>query len=165
MAPILDPLEPPDLKLIYVAASLTGFMIAAWAEEVVFRGYLLQQMSALTHRLWLVLLLNGAVFAAFHLEFDPGALAARALVGMVFAWSALRLGGLEFAIGCHAAQNLGVALFGEVLLPTSPEAVINAQDMGLEILLAAMILVSIEGLHRRRAATSAAAGLPSEPGP
>lgn len=148
--PILDAAEPLTLRLAYALASLSGFLIAAWAEEVVFRGYLLQQMSVFTRRLWLVLLVNGLAFALFHLEFDPGALAARTLLGMVFAWSALRLGGLEFGIGAHAAQNLGIALFGEVLLPTTPETTISAHDMGMEILLAAIIMACVESLHRRR---------------
>lgn len=149
-APILDPAYPVKDRLAYVAASGLGFLIAAWAEEVVFRGYLLQQVSAFTRRLWLVLLINGLVFALFHLEFDPGALAARALLGMVFAWATLRLGGLEFGIGAHAAQNLGVALFGEVLLPTSPQTTVKLADLGYEVVLAVTIVACVEWLYRRR---------------
>ena len=115
-----------------------------------FRGYLLQQVGAFTRRIWLVLLINGVIFALFHLEFDPGALAARALLGAVFAWATLRLGGLEFGIGAHAAQNLGVALFGEVLLPGGPEATLKLSDLGYELILAGVILACVEGLYRRR---------------
>ncbi|WP_340645662.1 CPBP family intramembrane glutamic endopeptidase [Phenylobacterium sp.] len=149
-APILDAGEPLTQRLVYVAACGLGFLIAAWAEEVVFRGYLLQQVSAFTRRVWLVLLINGVIFALFHLEFDPGALAARALLGMVFAWATLRLGGLEFGIGAHAAQNLGVAMFGEVLLPGGPEATLKLSDLGFELVLAVVILACVEWLYRRR---------------
>ncbi|MDO8378941.1 CPBP family intramembrane glutamic endopeptidase [Phenylobacterium sp.] len=149
-APILDAGEPLTQRLAYVAASSLGFLIAAWAEEVVFRGYLLQQVGAFTRRVWLVLLINGLVFALFHLEFDPGALAARALLGAVFAWATLRLGGLEFGIGAHAAQNLGVALFGEVLLPGSPETTVKLADLGYEVVLAVTIVACVEWLYRRR---------------
>jgi membrane protease YdiL (CAAX protease family) len=149
-APILDAGEPLTQRLIYLAACSLGFLIAAWAEEVVFRGYLLQQVGAFTRRIWLVLLINGVIFALFHLEFDPGALAARALLGAVFAWATLRLGGLEFGIGAHAAQNLGVALFGEVLLPGGPEATLEFSDLGFELILAVVILACVEGLYRRR---------------
>ena len=157
-APILDAGEPLDQRLAYVAACGLGFLIASWAEEVVFRGYLLQQMGAFTRKVWLVLLINGLIFALFHLEFDPGALAARTLLGMVFAWATLRLGGLEFGIGAHAAQNLGVAMFGEVLLPTTAPATLKLSELGFELVLAAVIVACIEGLHRRRSlAVSAAA--------
>lgn len=149
-APILDAGEPLSQRLVYLAACALGFLIAAWAEEVVFRGYLLQQVGAFTRRIWLVLLINGVIFALFHLEFDPGALAARALLGAVFAWATLRLGGLEFGIGAHAAQNLGVALFGEVLLPGGPEATLKLSDLGYELILAVVILACVEGLYRRR---------------
>lgn len=149
-APILDAGEPLTQRLVYLAACGLGFLIAAWAEEVVFRGYLLQQVGAFTRRIWLVLLINGVIFALFHLEFDPGALAARALLGAVFAWATLRLGGLEFGIGAHAAQNLGVALFGEVLLPGGPEATLEFSDLGYELILAMVILACVEGLYRRR---------------
>lgn len=149
-APILDAGEPLTQRLAYVAACGLGFLIAGWAEEVVFRGCLLQQVGAFTRRVWLVLLVNGVVFALFHLEFDPGALAARALLGMVFAWATLRLGGLEFGIGAHATQNLGVALFGEVLLPGAPETTLKLSDLGFELVLAMVILACVEGLYRRR---------------
>ena len=149
-APILDAGEPLNQRLIYMAAVSLGFLIASWAEEVVFRGYLLQQVGAFTRRVWLVLIINGVIFALFHLEFDPGALAARALLGMVFAWATLRLGGLEFGIGAHATQNLGVALFGEVLLPTSAPATIKLSELGFELVLAVVILACVEWLYRRR---------------
>lgn len=149
-APILDAGEPISQRLAYMAATSLGFLIAAWAEEVVFRGYLLQQVGAFTRRVWLVLLINGLVFALFHLEFDPGALAARALLGMVFAWATLRLGGLEFGIGAHATQNLGVALFGEVLLPTTAPTTVKLSELGSELVLAAVFLACIEWLYRRR---------------
>ena len=153
-APILDAADPLSQRLAYVAASGLGFLIAAWAEEVVFRGYLLQQLGAFTRRVWLILLVNGLVFALFHLEFDLGALAARALLGAVFGWATLRLGGLEFGIGAHATQNLGVAMFGEVLLPGTPETTLKLSDLGFELVLAAVILACVEWLHRRRASSS-----------
>ena len=69
---------------------------------------------------------------------------------MVLAWSALRLGGLEFGIGAHAAQNLGIALFGEVLLPDTPQTVIDGGGLGMEVLLAVILIASVEVIYRRR---------------
>ncbi len=146
--PILDPGSGLALKLFYVAAVLVGLFVAATAEEVVFRGYLLQQTAAFTRNIWLIVAVNAAVFALAHLEFDPAALAARALAGAAFAWAALRLGGLEFAIGAHVATNLMIALFQAPMLPEDPEAAGGLDDIFGEAALALYIAWSVEITRR-----------------
>lgn len=134
--PILDPASGLSLKAFYVAAILVGLFVAAAAEEVVFRGYLLQQTAAFTRNIWLVVGANAVLFAVAHLEFDTAALTARALAGGAFAWAALRLGGLEFAIGAHLATNLMIALFQAPMLPEDPAVTGGLEDMVGEVLLA-----------------------------
>lgn len=146
--PILDPGSGLGLKLFYVAAVLVGLFVAATAEEVVFRGYLLQQTAAFTRNIWLIVAINAAVFALAHLEFDPAALAARALAGAAFAWAALRLGGLEFAIGAHVATNLMIALFQAPMLPEDPEAAGGLDDVFGEAALALYMAWSVEITRR-----------------
>jgi len=146
--PIFDPTYAMGLKLAYVAAVLVGLFVAATAEEVVFRGYLLQQTAALTKRTWLVIAINAAVFALFHLEFDPVALAARALAGAAFAWAALRLGGLEFAIGAHVATNLMLALIQGPLLPEDPGVAGDVDDVLGEVGLALYMIWAVEITRR-----------------
>ena len=146
--PILDPGSGLGLKLFYVAAVLVGLFVAATAEEVVFRGYLLQQTAAFTRNIWLIVAINAAVFALAHLEFDPAALAARARAGAAFAWAALRLGGLEFAIGAHVATNLMIALFQAPMLPEDPEAAGGLDDVFGEAALALYMAWSVEITRR-----------------
>lgn len=149
--PILDPASDLPLKLFYLAAVLIGLFVAATAEEVVFRGYLLQQTAAFTRNVWLIVGLNAAVFALAHLEFDPAALAARVLAGAAFAWAALRLGGLEFAIGAHVATNLMIALFQAPMLPEDAQVAKvtgGLDDTAGEVLLALYTVWVVE-LTRR----------------
>ncbi len=134
--PILDPASPVALRLVYAVAVFVGLMAAASAEEAVFRGYLLQQTAALTRNAWVLIAINAAIFALAHLEFDPAALTARALAGAAFAWAALRLGGLEFAIGAHVATNLMIAFFQAPMLPEDAPVTGTLDDMVGEVLLA-----------------------------
>lgn len=86
------------------------------AEELFFRGYLLQAVGVTTRRAWLLVLVNSVVFAAAHLgnpEMSSGALPVGALyllLGAFFTVLTLRDGRLELALGAHAANNLMVAL-------------------------------------------------------
>ena len=146
--PIFDPAFGLGLKLAYILAVVVGLFIAATAEEVVFRGYLLQQTAALTKRTWLVIAINAVVFALFHLEFDPVALAARALAGAAFAWAALRLGGLEFAIGAHVATNLMLALIQAPMLPEDPGVAGDFDDVLGEVGLALYMVWAVEITRR-----------------
>ncbi len=91
---------------------------------------------------------NAAVFAVAHLEFDPAALTARALAGAAFAWAALRLGGLEFAIGAHVATNLMIAFFQAPMLPDDPEVTGGLEDMVIEVLLAFYMVVIVEVVRK-----------------
>lgn len=141
--PLLDP-SAPGIKFAYVVSVLGAFLAAAWAEEVVFRGYLLQQVSAFTHRTWVAIALSSVAFALIHLEFDPAALAARTLAGAAFAWAALRLGGLEFAIGSHLATNLMIALVQAPMLPNDPPFTGGLEDAGLQAVLAAYVVMGVE---------------------
>lgn len=146
--PILDPSADIGLKLTYLTAVVIGLFAAASAEEVVFRGYLLQQTAALTRNGWVVIAINAALFALMHMEFDPAALAARALAGAAFAWAALRLGGLEFAIGAHVATNLMIALFGAPMLPDDPAASGDMDDIVTEVILAFYMVWTVEMTRR-----------------
>lgn len=152
-APVLDITEPLNDRLLYAGAAVIGLLIAAAAEEIVFRGVLLRITAGFTNSLWIILLVNGVLFSAIHLDPDPVAFVARAASGMVWAWAALRLGNLAFAIGAHLANNLFIAL---LLAPLS-EAAIPGQDLpletlGLEAVSLLAVVIAIELLARRRTA-------------
>ncbi|HEY9234092.1 MULTISPECIES: CPBP family intramembrane glutamic endopeptidase [Phenylobacterium] len=168
--PILDPTASLGLKFAYVGAVLIGLLVAATAEEAVFRGYVLQQTAAFTRNTWILIGVNAVVFALAHLEFDPAALVARALAGAVFAWAALRLGGLEFAIGAHVATNLMIALLQAPMLPEDPPAAGGLEDMVNEVLLAFYMVCLVEQTRKMprlmgAISSPASTGLPSSDGP
>lgn len=146
--PIFDPGAGLGLKAFYALAVVAGLLVAATAEEAVFRGYLLQQTAAFTHNVWVLIVVNAAAFALAHLEFDPGAMAARALAGAAFAWAALRLGGLEFAIGAHVATNLMIAFFQAPMLPDDPEVTGGLDETLIEVLLAFYMVAVVELVRR-----------------
>jgi membrane protease YdiL (CAAX protease family) len=89
--------------------------VQAIAEEVFFRGYLVQGASLVSSNFLFLAVASGALFMLPHLA-NPGLVLPVALYhfvfGAFFAWVSLRDGTLELAIGAHAANNL----FGAVVL-------------------------------------------------
>lgn len=117
--PVLTAASAGDLAL-YVLAAAGFLLMAAAAEEMVFRGWLLQQASAFTRSVPALLLLNGVLFSLAHVDLDPGAFFVRALMGVSWAWITLRAAGIEFGTGAHLANNLLIPLFIQPLTMTMP---------------------------------------------
>ena len=147
--PILDPQYLDWTRVNYVLAMVAGLLVAAAAEEVVCRGVLLRLTGLITRHPLTLCLINGVIFSAIHLDPDPVAFVARAVSGAVWTWAALRLGGIEFAIGAHLANNLIIALFWQ---PFSQAGVSRDSawiDLIPEILTAVVMVVMVERLARR----------------
>lgn len=123
-APILA--VSPELggRLAYAAIVVVLLLIAAAAEELVFRGWLLKVTGAFVSDARIVLVLSGVLFSAIHLDPNPDAFLVRMAMGIGLAWMTLRLGGVEFAIGAHAANNIAILLFLQpmALKPEPPHA-------------------------------------------
>ena len=151
--------QPLDARLTYAGAAAAGLLVAAAGEEIAFRGVLLRMTGGLTRSLIVVLRLNGVLFSAIHMDPDPVAFAARATSGMVWAWAALRLGSLAFAIGAHLANNLFIAL---LLAPISVAAVpgqaMAPEGLAIQATTLLVVLIFVELLARRRGATRPSAG-------
>lgn len=125
-------LDGPPVNVAVAAIGL--FLVVVFnaaGEEVLFRGWLLQQTAAFTQRLPLILGLSTIIFALAHREFDPARLLQLALGGVGFAWAAWRLGGLELAIGTHAGFNLAISTFMPVRTATATAQ--DAIDLGLPL--------------------------------
>lgn len=156
-APILNPQYLLGSRLTYGATAALMLLIAAAAEEIVFRGVLLRILGGLTQRAWLLVLINGVLFSLIHLDPDPAAFVARAVSGMVWTWAALRLGGIEFAIGAHWANNLLIALLAE---PMSEAAAVGQKIPAVylfpELVIAVVMVVAVEWIVRRRRAAETA---------
>ncbi len=149
-APILNLDYPLDARLAYAGWAMLLLLIAALAEEIVFRAVLLKVTAGLTRKLWLICALNAVLFSAIHLDPDPTAFVARALSGFVWTWAALRLGGIEFAVGAHLANNLLITWLIEPMSSAAlPGQAIPPIYLIFEVVTAVVVLAAVEGLARR----------------
>jgi hypothetical protein len=117
-------LAPDTLTLSFDPAAFAAFFalalllvpLQALAEEVVFRGFILQAVGRVTGSFLLRAAVPALVFTLAHLanpELAYGALwaaASYALAGLYLSILALRGGGLELPLGAHIATNLFVSL-------------------------------------------------------
>jgi uncharacterized protein len=134
-APILSLAKTLPEQVIYALATLL-LIPAAAAEEVVFRGWLLRQSAALSKNPVFLMALNGILFSAVHGEFAPDPFLTRALMGAGFVYMTLRLKGVEFSIGAHAANNMLIVLFIQPLtLTPTPSTGISGASMFQDIFL------------------------------
>lgn len=138
-APILTPGAGLGAKAAYALIAAVCLYLAAFAEEALFRGWLLQQTAAWTRNLIVILAVNGALFSLAHFDPNPANLLLRAVMGAGWAWIALRTAGVEFTTGVHLANNLFVALF---VMPVSFAPVKSgAFDIRPALIELAMVLI------------------------
>lgn len=125
---------PISQTLIFSAAL---FVVAALAEEALFRGYPLQTFVR-AQLAWLGVLLTSVPFAAAHLNnpnvVQPFASINTALAGILFAVAYLHTRSLWFPLGIHWSWNWALgSLFG---LPVSgiteiaPHPLLHGEDLG-----------------------------------
>ncbi len=107
----------PGRFFIFALAVLLLTPMQTTAEELLFRGYLLQASGHLSRNFWVLALVNGILFMIPHLGNPELAASAILLplfylsIGAFFAFITLRDNSAELAIGAHAANNLYSALF------------------------------------------------------
>ncbi|WP_420632154.1 CPBP family intramembrane glutamic endopeptidase [Candidatus Leptofilum sp.] len=103
--------------LFFVLFVLLLTPVQTTAEELLFRGYLLQMTGHLSRNFWVLAIINGILFMVPHLANPELAASAILLplfylsIGAFFAFITLRDNSAELAIGVHAANNLYAALF------------------------------------------------------
>lgn len=145
------PLAGPEAlwsKGLYILACLAFLPVWAFFEEVLFRGWLLQQFAALTRNLLAILLIDALIFAFSHGQTDIGASVSHTVFGLVLGYAVLRLGGLEFAVGAHAANNLLLALLVETVLRGDPAKVATWAQIGLDAVGSLAIVIVVEIVAR-----------------
>ena len=108
----------PGRLLTWLPVALPGLIAAAAASEMIYRGFLLQQLAARWQESWIWMGLPAAVFALTHVSGQAGALAPLSLAwGLAFGIAAAdltaRTGSLGAAIGLQAGLQLqGIFLMG-----------------------------------------------------
>lgn len=95
----------------FVIAILVTSPIQAAAEEVFFRGYLMQVLGLVWRKEWFAIISSALVFALFHGAQNPPLFFHRFAFGVLMGVLAWRTGGLEASIGVHIANNLGAFLW------------------------------------------------------
>ncbi|MCC6001914.1 MAG: CPBP family intramembrane metalloprotease [Pararhodobacter sp.] len=154
-APPLERATPTALWLVFLPLALAGILIQTGSEELVFRGYLQQQLAVrfASPLMWLVL--PSILFGLAHYAPEQmGAntwliVAATGLFGLIAADLTARTGALGLAWGLHFANNVmailvlsamggldGLALF------RIPDGATSDSDLGL-LILADMALMAL----------------------
>ena len=141
---ILKAGESGAVRVLYVLVMLAMLPLAAASEEVFCRGWLMQTTAAFTPNLLAILLFNSLLFSLIHVDNDLGRNLARMVFGMVLSYGALRLGGLEFGIGVHAANNFVILLLAGTLPQTEHIAPSTTGSVMANLALSAVALALIE---------------------
>jgi membrane protease YdiL (CAAX protease family) len=131
-------IAPGALERIAYGLSALLLIPAAAAEELFFRGWLTRQTAAFSRRPAVLIGLTAVVFSAAHFDFSPDGFLTRALMGAGFAYMTLRLGGIEFSTGVHAANNILIVLF---LQPVNLQIPTASPGLSLGALLADIAMV------------------------
>ncbi|HSU37381.1 MAG TPA: type II CAAX endopeptidase family protein [Propionibacteriaceae bacterium] len=95
-------------------AGFWGFLIVivltsplqAMAEEIFFRGYLLQALGSLVARPWFGVVVSALLFALLHGLQNPALFADRLAFGLLAGVLVWRTGGLEAGIAAHVVNNV-----------------------------------------------------------
>jgi membrane protease YdiL (CAAX protease family) len=103
----------PGLWGFLVVILLTS-PLQAIAEEVFFRGYLMQALGSLVAQPWFGVVVSAVVFALLHGVQNPALFASRLAFGLLAGVLVWRTGGLEAPIAAHIVNNVcayGIAGF------------------------------------------------------
>ena len=101
--------------LPWLAPALLMLFLQTTTEELVFRGYLMQQLAAHFHSRWIWWVLPAVIFGAIHYSPLHGEnswliVGATILTGLILGDITARFGDLSIAMGLHFANNLTVIL-------------------------------------------------------
>lgn len=121
---------------VFLVVLLITSPLQAIAEEVFFRGYLLQAIGSATGRAWLGIVGTALLFALFHGTQNPALFVHRFAFGLLAGWLVLWTGGLEAGIAAHVVNNLfafGYALFTGGVAATKAVSEITWAKAGFDI--------------------------------
>jgi membrane protease YdiL (CAAX protease family) len=142
--------------------------IQTTAEELLFRGYLMQSIGLITRRPLVPAVVSSFVFMLLHLA-NPEVRTDYVLipgyylgVGLLFALVTLRDNRLELAIGAHAGSVLFTALFANYVnsvLPTTSVFTVSKLDARYALIsFVVMAIIFYAGLFSRRRTGSSTVG-------
>jgi uncharacterized protein len=98
--------QPQEGLLGFLVVILLTSPIQAAAEEIFFRGYLLQALGSLVAQPWFGVVVSALVFALLHGTQNLPLFVDRLVFGLLAALLVWRTGGLEAAIAAHVINNI-----------------------------------------------------------
>lgn len=110
-APLLR--QPPQNLWIFIVLLLTLVPVQCYAEELVFRGYLMQTIGRWLKHPVFAIILPAPLFMIGH-TYDLWGQASVLCMGVAAGFLAWRTGGLESGIALHAVNNI-IAMFGGLM--------------------------------------------------
>jgi len=153
VAPILTPGAAIDERAGYALMAAGFLFLAAAAEEILFRGWMIQQVGVWTRNVAVMLAVNGVVFSFVHFDPDISGFLIRCLMGAGWAWIAIRTGGIEFTTGAHLANNLLVSLFvAPVSFAPQPSHGVDYASIAVEGAIILLLVAVVEAQLRRKPA-------------
>lgn len=96
---------------ILLLVGLISIGVQSFFEEFLIRGYWLQGMNLKIKNRTLLVVLNGLIFAFFHLGYGIEAFFESWFFGIAFAFIVIKQKRIEFTAGAHNAHNLMLSLF------------------------------------------------------
>lgn len=155
--------------LPYAVAALLLIPLQTTAEELLFRGYLVQWLSLRTRRIVVLSVADGLLFAVPHLA-NPEAAGAQWyawliwwMYGAGWTWVSVRDGSIELAVGAHAANNLFGTLvvgYSAGALPVLSIWTTSVLDLPLSIAVIAVTMPVFVLVTRRRTPAAPAVQAP-----
>jgi len=134
----------PGIVAFSLVAMLIGFGIQASAEEVLFRGYILQVAQRALRSRWAAAALSIGLFTVAHYGYGVESAVFSLITAVGLTACVLLLNGLEMAMGIHVANNLVVGfLFQDLANANAPSASGFAWD---QIAADAAIMVALVGI-------------------
>lgn len=125
-----------------------GITIQATFEEVLVRGWMLQHIARVIPNILGALITTSVTFSVLHIGHAGWATYFATLIfGLAFGWSAIRLNGLEAAIGAHIGNNLLAALFAGQMISGNPTTM-NLSEMAMFGIYVLGFLGLVEGFAR-----------------
>lgn len=131
--------------------------LQAMAEELLFRGFaaqvLLGRVGYSTARFWVVSVVLTLVFALVHGTKDVTVFVAVFTLGLILAYLAWRLAGLEGAIGFHVGNNVVASgkwvLVGQDFAAAQSDTTAALGDAAVQIAVGVIVALVIIRLGRR----------------
>jgi membrane protease YdiL (CAAX protease family) len=153
-------LNPQGFWILALLA-LIAFPIQASFEEVFFRGYLMQGISLIFERPWVVLMVTSLCFALLHwwnggtVIMSISIVLGTFIIGLMLGILTMADNGIELAIGVHIINNIYVSVIHSSPdggLGNLPSLVVSPSDPYLSpviLALAAVILIGVLFRNRR----------------